>query len=381
MTIAFENIPGEFISKVPVMDYKVPLISVLGKLASYGAVVLTKNKEYYGIISGKYLIGSISQGIAKKAAAYKYAVRTSPLGKETSVATAIDHFNTFNVEAMPYIESDKVLGVVRRESILKSILSMKMLSGYKASEIMSSPIISISPDSTISEALSAMKKKGIGRIALSDSGKLSGMLSYGDLLTYSTGLQQRTSSKIGKESNPPTGKASDIADTNMDLLGHNESADKAIRAFVTKNIHTIVVTRGGKPVGILTPKDILSAASAGNAESDEGIILSGIDSGMEQYADDIRDEVKKLIAKTNRFTKFKVLNIAVHVKKQKVRNYEIQARLWLDKRGAVSAYASGYSIEATTKEAMERLYSEVKNKKEIVSMGKKGLENQYSEED
>lgn len=381
MVIAFENIPDEFINEVPVMDYKVPLTSVLGKLASYGAVVLTKNGEYYGIISGKYLAGGINQGIAKKAAAYKYAVRATPLGKATSVATAIDHFNAFNVEAMPYIESEKVLGVVRRESILKSILSMKMLSGYKASEIMSSPIISIHPDSTISEALSAMRKKGIGRIALSESGKLFGMLSYSDLLTYSTGLQQRTSSKIGKESSLPSGKASDIADTNMDFLGHNESADKAIRALVTKNIHALVVTRGGKPVGILTPKDILSAAAAGNAESEEGIILSGIDSGTEQYVDDIRDEIKKLLAKINRFTKFKALNIAVHIKKQKVRNYEIQARLWLDKRGAVSAHASGYSIEATTKDAMERLYSEVKSKKEIVSMGKKGIESQYSEEE
>jgi hypothetical protein len=64
-----------------------------------------------------------------------------------------------------------------------------------------------------------------------------------------------------------------------------------------------------------------------------------------------------------------------------VRNYEIQARLWLDKRGALSAYATGYSIEETVKEALERLYSEVKNKKEIVSMSKKGLESQYSEEE
>ncbi len=381
MAIAFEKIPDEFISKAPIIDYKTPLASILGKLNSERVVILTKNGEYYGIISNSiYLLNGASQGINKKEASYKHAVKVSPLDKETSVANAIKHFSTYDVEAIPYIESNKILGVVRLESILKSILSMKMLSGYKVAEIMSSPIITIDSGTSAAEALSLMRKKKIGRVALQESGKLTGMLSHEELLKYSTGLRQRADVKMGKENKLLPGKAVDIA-SEIDFIGYNESVDKAIRSFVTKDSHTMIITRSGKPVGILTPKDVLSAAAAENFESEENITISGIDKSTKQYEEDIKSEAEKTLGKVNRFTKFKVLNLSLHVKKHKVRNYEIQVRLWLDKRGALSAYATGYSIEETVKEALERLYSEVKNKKEIVSMSKKGLESQYSEEE
>ena len=44
----------------------------------------------------------------------------------------------------------------------------------------------------------------------------------------------------------------------------------------------------------------------------------------------------------DRFNKLKVANMAIHVKKQKVRNYEVQARLWLEHQGAYSDIDATY---------------------------------------
>ncbi len=375
MAIAFGNVPKEFVSRTTLYDYKTPLTEVLGKLDYYGAVILTKGKEYYGIIDDRSIARSGNISLSKKVSAGKYAAKVPLLDSGTSIAKAIHYFYNTGAKALPYTEGGKLPGIVKRDSVLKAILSMHMLSGYKTGDVMSTPLIAIDSEKTVSEANTVMRQNGINRLVVTSSGRLAGMLSYRAILQYSARLQQRGSSVLEGSLPSAQARVSDIAERNVLTIGYNNNIDAAIRELVENKVSSLLVLRGGKPVGMLTIKDIFSAAAAGNVESSEGIILSGIDPGMRQYEEGIRSEIEKVLGRLDRFTKFRAENIAVHVRKHKVRNYEIQARLWLKSRGAISASAQGYSIESTLKEVLEKIYNKIKEKKEVVYMYKKKAES------
>lgn len=377
MAIAFENVPKEFVSKTAFYDYKTPITEILGTLGTYGAVVLTKDKEYYGIIDDRSIAKKGGTNVEKRAAAGKYAVKVPLLDRETSLAKAIHHFYTTDAKALPYTESGKVLGIVKRDAILKAILSMHMLSSYKAGWVMSTPVIAIDAEKTVAEAASTMRQNGINRLVVTSSGRLFGIVSYKDVLRYDTKLRQRGSSKLEGSLPLMQSKISEITERNVYSLTHNDNVDTAIREMVENGISSILVTRSGKPVGMLTIRDVLSAAAASNVEAAEGIILSGIDSSTKQYEEDIISEAEKLMERIDKFTKFKVGNMAVHVRKHKVRNYEIQVRVWLERSGAISVSSQGYSVEFTLRDAFTKVYNAIRNKKEVIYMGKKTADSQF----
>jgi predicted transcriptional regulator len=370
MVIAFENIPKEFVSKTAFYDYKAPMTEILGNLKSYGTVILTKDDEYYGIIDDRSIARKGKISLGKKEAAGKFVTKAPYLDQQTSLAKAINDFYESRAKALPYFEGNKPIGVVKRDEILKAILSMHMLSGYKTGNVMSTPVIAVDENTTVADASSMMRQKGINRLIVTSEGRLFGIITYRHILQNTGKLQERGATTL--ESTIPMGrKVSEIAERNVESIGHNESMDSAIRNIVEKRVSSLMVTRSGKPVGMLTPRDIFAAAVASNAEAAEGVILSGIDSDTKQYEEDILEEAEKLIEKIDKFTKLKVANLAIHVRKHKVRNYEIQARLWLEHSGAYSVSGQGYSIEGTVKNVMESLYKEVRNKKEIIYMEKK----------
>ncbi len=378
MAIAFENIPEEFVSKTAFYDYKVPITEILGKLKSNGAVVLTKNGEFYGIIDDRTVAAAGGVSVEKKAASAKYAVKTPILDRESSIGKAIHYFYGTGTKALPYSDSGKIRGIVKRDTVLKAILSMHMLSGSKVGELMSAPLISIDSAKTVAEASSNMRQKGINRLVVTSAGKLSGILSYGDILRYSSKLQQRGSSKMARGQTAMQGMVSEIMETDLHSIRHNESIDAAIRGMVENGISSLLVTRSGEPAGIITVKDIFAAAARSGLKTTDGIFISGIDQSTEQYEEDIRAEAEKAVEKINKFAGFKVDSISVHVRKHKVRNYEIQARVWLARSGALSVSSQGYSIEFTVKDALGRLYNAIKSRKEMAYMGKKGADSQYA---
>lgn len=380
MVVAFESIPKEFVSEAIFFDYKAPITEVLSKIDREEAVVLIKDKRYYGIIDHRSIAKKGSTKMGKKDSASKFATKVPLLDKETSMAKAIRYFYESGSKALPYAESGKVLGVVKREEILKAILSMHMLSSYKVNEVMSTPVIAIDAEKTIADASSIMRQNRINRIAVLSKNKMLGVVTYNTILRYSGKLTERGSAKL-ESPTPPPATVKDIVDSDFDSIGHNESIDEAIRQLVEKNTSGLLVVRSGNPVGMISVKDIFEAAIGSNQEATEGILISGIDESTRQYEQDIKDEIEKLVEKLDRFTKMKIDNISVHVRKHKVRNYEINIRLWLAKSGAVSVSSQGYSIEATLKDALTRLYNTVKDKKEIIYMEKRQSDSREEEEE
>lgn len=77
--------------------------------------------------------------------------------------------------------------VTERDICYKVVAKNKDPSTVKAKEVMTSNLVSISSDKTLTDAAKLMVKKGIRRLAVSEKGKISGILTVSDIIAVSPG--------------------------------------------------------------------------------------------------------------------------------------------------------------------------------------------------
>ena len=103
---------------------------------------------------------------------------------DETVYNALKLMADVNVGALLVKENDKVAGIIsERDYARKVVLQHKSSSETKVSEIMSSDVITISPNKTVDEAMTMMTNKGIRHLpVINDQGQLAGLVSIGDLV-------------------------------------------------------------------------------------------------------------------------------------------------------------------------------------------------------
>ncbi len=94
---------------------------------------------------------------------------------DLSVREVIDLMLKYKHLGYPVVKDDKLVGIIT----LKDVINAK---DAKVGEVMSSDVISISPDSSAFEALKIMSEKRIGRLPVVESDRLVGIVSRSDLI-------------------------------------------------------------------------------------------------------------------------------------------------------------------------------------------------------
>jgi CBS domain-containing protein len=78
-------------------------------------------------------------------------------------------------------ENSVVLGILTERDFVRKIVAQEKSFSTKVKDVMSSPLIVISPDETVWELASLMKTRRIHRVPVVDKGRLVGMASTVDL--------------------------------------------------------------------------------------------------------------------------------------------------------------------------------------------------------
>ncbi len=116
---------------------------------------------------------------------------------ETIVYDAIALMADKRIGALLVIDDNKLVGIVsERDYARKVILQGKSSSETPVREIMSSPVIHVTPQETVGEVMSLMTDHRIRHMPVVDSGKVVGVLSIGDLVKYIIEAQQETISQL-----------------------------------------------------------------------------------------------------------------------------------------------------------------------------------------
>lgn len=101
---------------------------------------------------------------------------------ETSVVELSRKMAERGVGACFVEKGGKVVGIVTERDIVRKVVARNLdASRVKASEIMSTPIVAVEPDTLVEEALNVMAEKRIRRLAVVEKGMLVGIVTISDL--------------------------------------------------------------------------------------------------------------------------------------------------------------------------------------------------------
>lgn len=113
-----------------------------------------------------------------------------------------------NVGAVPIVDQGKIVGMITDRDIVLRCIAEKHPASSKVEDIMSSDLITISPDATSKEAVRLMAKHQIRRLPVVEEGKLIGIVSLGDFAVRElTDDQAKTA-------------LSEISETNQSQMNH-----------------------------------------------------------------------------------------------------------------------------------------------------------------
>ncbi|MGG1398258.1 CBS domain-containing protein [Bacillus salipaludis] len=85
-----------------------------------------------------------------------------------------------NVGAIPIVDNDKLVGMITDRDIVLRCVAEKHPASSKVEDIMSSDLITVSPDASSREAAKLMAEHQIRRLPVVEGDKLVGIVSLGD---------------------------------------------------------------------------------------------------------------------------------------------------------------------------------------------------------
>jgi CBS domain-containing protein len=104
---------------------------------------------------------------------------------EAMVFDAIRLMSSKNVGALLVIERDKLLGIIsERDYTRKVILRGRSSRETEVREIMSTPVLSVSPEEPVEECMRIMTESRVRHLPVLDSGRVVGIVSIGDLVKW-----------------------------------------------------------------------------------------------------------------------------------------------------------------------------------------------------
>jgi CBS domain-containing protein len=91
-------------------------------------------------------------------------------------------------------ENGKPVGILTERDVMKEIVKDKNILEKDVSSLMTRPLISVSPDTPVVDALDLMRKKNIRRLPVVDEGRLVGLITvHTDLLYWALAAMRPSS--------------------------------------------------------------------------------------------------------------------------------------------------------------------------------------------
>jgi len=166
-----------------------------------------------------------------------------------------------HIGSLIVVKYETAVGIITERDLLREVVNKEIalekdwLAGgasikeEKVEKIMSYPVIMISKDSNIKEAAQKMIEKRLRRLAVSDNGKVVGIVTAADLIRC-------------LPETPESMQAWFEVDYFMskDVISADEetSVEEAAKIMGEKSIGSVIITKQGEPMGIFTERDLLT---------------------------------------------------------------------------------------------------------------------------
>ncbi len=304
--------------KTLILDSAEPLSKAAAYLKEEGAVILTKNGKYYGMVDQN----SLSKGIRDPLTTKCETVVSKPpvLSGTADVFEQANAFLVGHFRALPVVgDNEEPLGIATRVGVLSELSDSQVLPGQKVAELMSSPVYTINVRDIISKAKRVMKETGTHRLVVTNAqGFPAGVISDLDISTWVTRGNSASGRKdvfSNENSKVESMCISEFLNPDVATIGQASSLGEAVTKMVKNRVSALVVLADNKkPAGILSALDVFRLIQDA-AKPKQMITISGLSENSKQYYKPIEEKIAHSLA---RFSKsFSVKNASVHVKENK----------------------------------------------------------------
>ncbi len=378
------SVPVGLISKTVFFDYKTPITRVLSVLEGNkcAATVITKENAYYGIVDARAIYRSqTGLTINKNQSAGDFAIKVPRITSTSSIDDVIYYFYKAHTKALPYTEGKKIKGLLDRNTLLKIMLSLRMLQEIKVNDAMTAPAVAIDAGAKLSEAKAAMRGNNVNRFIVVQQKKFVGILTNYDILHKYTVPSERLPEMKTAIYSPSNVPVSSVMEGNPKTIGPDGNLAEAARKMIGSGISSLVVVKNSKPVGMLTFTDIIESVVANRHIEQNNVFISGFDADTYEYGDEMREQLKAFMAKMEKLSNIKILYTTIRLKKIKAREYEIKARVALANRGIITVSTTGFFLDRSFEELLELIRKNVmKIKERYLSVRKLTSKEEEAEE-
>ena len=105
---------------------------------------------------------------------------------DVDVVFAFEKLMENKISSLPVVEDDKLIGIITATDVGHNLILDKYELGTNVEKIMITPVITISPENTLEDAIKVMKdnvSSGIlNQLPVVEDGKLVGIISDGDII-------------------------------------------------------------------------------------------------------------------------------------------------------------------------------------------------------
>lgn len=243
------------------------LISRLKTYEKHTALVFRKNK-YLGIVEKKRILRSRIDVFEAKAGSF---VQPTPiLSENSSLIESAYLMVQSSTDFLPVDDGKQIIGVLSALDLLQKAVEMPEFARLKVSDFKLLKSVKIAPDDTVNNALEIMFNKNVDQIPVFEKGKLSGILTYKDLLRkylnwsprrdISTKFNKMASSRSAEVDIPQLGAlpiSSFSTNDNLISIEENGKLKDALELMASRNINDLIVMEKGDVKGLLTVRSIL----------------------------------------------------------------------------------------------------------------------------
>ena len=172
------------------------------------------------------------------------------IGPKQTMALAANLMADDGVSTLVVVDNGVVVGIITEKDFLERVIAKgKSALDVEVREVMSCPVVSVTPDITVLEAGQVVQERGVKRLPVINSGSLVGIVTQTDLICVLTSYGMwRDIAEI---------MTRDVATVQIDT-----TVSEAASIMATHGISGIVVMRADRVAGMLTERDLLKRVVA-----------------------------------------------------------------------------------------------------------------------